>query len=190
MKKTTTLTLSMLTSLLLLTGCATPQPSAVNKLHNEVGKLNQQMRQLTDQATVLEQQSQLNSGSAQGAWLLPGANTAVLLQSNAGELRLSLSHVEAEASGTRALLHIRAAGEQPLVPLTAKIEWGELDPTTGKPLSADSQSQEITLPASLLPKAEATVPLRLSGIQPEQLGYVRVHDVVPQVAVGPQAAQP
>ncbi|MCU5772036.1 DUF3251 domain-containing protein [Erwiniaceae bacterium BAC15a-03b] len=184
MKKTTVFTISMLTSVLLLSGCAAPKPPAVDKLHNEVGKLNQQMRQLTAQATVLEQQNQLNSGAPQGAWLLPNANTAVLLQSNVGELRLSLSHVEAEANGTRALLHIRAAGEQPLVPLTALIEWGELDPITGKPLPADRQSQSIELPSSLLPKAETTISLRLSGIQPEQLGYVRVHDIVPQQITG------
>ncbi|MBP2170123.1 outer membrane murein-binding lipoprotein Lpp [Erwinia toletana] len=184
MKMTNVLSFSMLSSMLLLAGCAAPEPTAVNQLHNEVGKLNQQMRQLTDQATVLEQQNQLNSGAAQGAWLLPNANTAVLLQSNVGELRLSLSHVEAEANGTRALLHIRAAGEQPLVPLTALVEWGELDPITGKPLAADRQSQSIELPSSLLPKAETTVSLRLSGIQPEQLGYVRVHDLVPLQSAG------
>lgn len=179
-KKTTVLTFTMLTSVLLLAGCAAPEKPAVNQLHNEVGKLNQEIRQLTTQATVLEQQNQLNSGVANGAWLLPTANTAVVLQSNAGELRLSLSHVEAEANGTRAILHIRAAGEQPLMPMTAQIEWGELDPTTGKPLAVDSQSQTVEVTSSLLPKTEAAVPLRLSGIQPEQLGFIRVHDVVPK----------
>ncbi|WP_072133186.1 DUF3251 domain-containing protein [Winslowiella iniecta] len=173
--------LGMLAMVILLAGCAAPKQPAVNKLHNEVGKLNQELRQLTDQASVLEQQRLLNNGVANGAWLLPAANTAVVLQSNAGQLRLSLSYVEVEANGTRALLHIRAAGEQPLIPMTMKIEWGELDPTTGKPLAVDSQSQTIEVPSSLLPRTDVTVPLRLSGIQPEQLGYVRVHDVIPAV---------
>jgi len=173
--------LGMLAMVIMLAGCAAPKQPAVNKLHNEVGQLNQELRQLTDQASVLEQQRLLNQGVANGAWLLPVANTAVVLQSSAGQLRLSLSYVEAEANGTRALLHIRAAGEQQLVPMTMKIEWGELDPTTGKPLAVSSQSQTIDVPSSLLPRADATVPLRLSGIQPEQLGYVRVHDVQPAV---------
>lgn len=174
--------IGLLSGVILLAGCASPKPPAVNKLHNEIGKLNQQMRQLTDEATAVEQQNQLNSSGAQGAWLLPTAHTVVLLHSNAGDLRLSLSHVEAEANGSRAVLHIRAAGEQALTPFSAQIEWGTLDPVTGKPLASEKQSQAIELPASLLPKAEATVPLRLSGIQPEQLGYVRVHEIVPQTA--------
>lgn len=54
-------------SLILLTGCAStsPQPK-INQLHNEVGKLTQEMRQLTHQAAALEQQGNLNSGPAQG----------------------------------------------------------------------------------------------------------------------------
>lgn len=184
MKRSCFFTFTVLSSVLLLAGCAAPKSPAVNQLHNEVGKLNQEMRQLTSQATALEQQNQLNSGVANGAWLLPAAKTAVVLQSNVGELRLSLSHVEAEASGTRAILHIRAAGEQPLAPMNAQVEWGELDPTTGKPLSVNSQSQAVSVKSSLLPKAEATVPLRLSGIQPEQLGFVRVHDVMPESGGG------
>ncbi|QKJ86146.1 DUF3251 domain-containing protein [Paramixta manurensis] len=170
--------LASMFSTLLLAGCSSaPQPQAVNHLHNEVNKLNQTMRQLTTQATVLEQQNQLNANSAQGAWLLPSANTAVILQSNAGELRLSLSQVEAEANGTRAILNIRAAGEKTLPALSAEIEWGERDPVSGKPLQASALSQTISVPSSLVPQANAEVPLRLSGITPEQLGYVRVHDV-------------
>ena len=181
---------ALLAMVIMLAGCAAPKPPAVNQLHNEVGKLNQELRQLTDQASMLEQQRLLNNGVANGAWLLPSANTAVVLQSNAGQLRLSLSHVEAEANGTRALLHIRAASEQRLVPMTIKVEWGELDPTTGKPLAVDSQSQTIEVPSTLLPRADATVPLRLSGIQPEQLGYVRVHDVMPAAATSPVTPPP
>lgn len=170
-------------SLILLTGCAStsPQPK-INQLHNEVGKLTQEMRQLTHQAAALEQQGNLNSGSAQGAWLLPAASTGVLLKSQAGELKLSLSHLQPEANGTRAMLHIRSSGDTPLPAFTAQVEWGELDSTTGKPLTVNSQVQQINVPGALLPKTEATVPLRLSNLPPEQLGYVRIHEVVVQPA--------
>lgn len=166
-------------SLLLLAGCAsTPPQPKLNQLHNEVGKLTQEMRQLTNQAAALEQQGNLNSGSAQGAWLLPAANTGVILKSQAGELKLTLSHVQAEANGTRALLHIRATGDAPLPAFTAQVEWGELDSTTSKPLTVNSQVQQIEVTRALLAKSEATVPLRLSNLPPEQLGYVRIHDVI------------
>lgn len=140
--------ISLLTAAILLAGCTTSRPPEVHKLHNEVGKLNQEVRQLTVQATALEMQNRLNTRASQGAWLLPTANTAVVLQSNVGELRLSLSNVEAEANGTRAILHIRSAGEQTLPALTAQIEWGELDASSDEPLSAASQSQTITLPST------------------------------------------
>ncbi|KQN63109.1 DUF3251 domain-containing protein [Erwinia sp. E602] len=173
------LRLSLLASLLALAGCASkPAPSQLRELHREVGKLSQQMRQLTDQATALEQQGQLNGGSAQGAWLLPAAATGVILKSQAGELQLSLGQVEAAASGSRAVLHIHSKGNAPLPAFTASVEWGELDATTGKPLTVDSQTQQIAVHAALLPRSEASIPLPLNNLTPQQLGYVRVHQVL------------
>lgn len=178
-------------SLLVLSGCSsTPASPKVKQLHQEVSQLNQEMRQLTSQATALEQQNLLNSHSEQGAWLLPQANTAVVLQTQLGELRLSLTQVESEASGTRANLNVRAAGEQPLSALTASVEWGELDAASGKPLNAGTLSQTITVPATLLPKSSVIVPLRLSGLTPGQLGFVRVHDVVAKSPAAPESATP
>lgn len=172
----------------MLAGCAAPtQQPELNKLHNQVGQLNTEMRQLTTQAASLEQQNMLNSGSKRGAWLLPATHTAVPLKSQLGEVRLSLSHVESEANGTRAILHIRSAAENTLPAFSFQIEWGEMDATTGKPLQADSQSQAITIADSLLPRSEITVPLRLSNISPEQLGYLRVHDIVAKDAPQPSA---
>lgn len=183
MKKAILLTLSAF-----LASCASPQQQPeINKLSNQVGKLNTEMQQLTQQATALTQQNMLNSNSTQGAWLLPGADTAVVLKSQAGDVRLSLSHIESEANGTRAILHIRTAAERSLPAFSATIEWGEADPVTGKPLQPDSQSQFFSVAESLLPRSEVAVPLRLSNLQPEQLGYVRVHDIVTQPA--PSAAQ-
>ena len=155
----------------LLSGCSsTPASPKVNQLHQEVSQLNQQMRH--------EIQGQLNSNSTQGAWLVPQANTPVELQTQLGKLRLSLTRVAAEANGTRANLTISATDSQPVPALRARVVWGERDPATGKPLDATSLSQEIEVPAALLPRASVIVPLRLSGLTPDQLGFVRVHDVV------------
>ena len=177
---------ALLPLIALLASCASPQQKPqIVKLHNQVGKLNTQVEQLTEQATALTRQNGLNSSSTQGAWLLPVANTAVPLQSQLGEVRLSLSHVESEANGTRAILHIRSAADNSLPAFTATVEWGELDPTTGKPLQVSSQSQSFSVAASLLPRSEVTVPLRLSNLPPEQLGYMRVHDLVAQSAPAP-----
>lgn len=173
------LKLSLIASLLALAGCSSaPSQPKINQLHNEVGKLSKEMRQLTRQASALEQQGHLNSGAAQGAWLLPQANTGVILKSQAGDLKLSLSHVQSEANGTRAALDIRATGDATLPSFSAEVEWGELDSATGQPLSISSMSQKIEVASTLLPRSQVSVPLRLSNLSPEQLGYVRVHDVV------------
>ncbi|MBB3305518.1 MULTISPECIES: DUF3251 domain-containing protein [unclassified Enterobacter] len=165
-------------SLLVLSGCSsTPVSPQVKELHQEVSQLNQQMRKLTNQATALEIQGQLNSQSTQGAWLLPQANTPVELQTQLGKLRLSLSQVAGEASGSRANLNIRSTDDQPVPALRATVVWGEMDPASGKPLNAGSLSQTIDVPAELMPRSSVSVPLRLSGLTPDQLGYVRVHDV-------------
>lgn len=101
-------------ALLVLSGCSSRSASPeVKQLNQQVKQLNQEMNQLTRQAAALEQQNLLNSHSAQGAWLLPAASSAAALQTRLGELRLSLTQIENEASGTRANLNIRAAGERP-----------------------------------------------------------------------------
>jgi outer membrane murein-binding lipoprotein Lpp len=165
-------------SLLVLSGCSsTPASPQVNQLHREVSQLNQQMRQLTNQASALEIQGQLNSQSSQGAWLLPQANTPVELQTQLGKLRLSLTRVVAEAGGSHTTLNIRSTDGKPVPALNAIVVWGELDPATGKPLNAESLNQNVSVPASLTPQNSVTIPLSLSGLTPEQLGYVRVHDV-------------
>ncbi|NYS30091.1 DUF3251 domain-containing protein [Pantoea sp. WMus005] len=165
-------------SLVTLSGCSsTASNPQVRELHQEVSQLNQQMQHLTSQASALEIQGQLNRQLQQGAWLVPQANTPVELQTQLGTLRLTLSPVTAEASGSRATLTVRSMDDQPLPALHATVIWGELDPATGKPLSSDSLSQTLAVPASLLPQHSASVPLRLSGLTPEQLGYVRVHNV-------------
>ena len=159
----------------LLSGCSsTPVSPKVTQLHQEVSQLNQQMRHLTTQASAIEIQGQLNSNSTQGAWLVPQANTPVELQTQLGKLRLSLTRVAAEANGARANLTISATDSQPV-------------PAPGKPLDATSLSQEIEVPAALLPRASVIVPLRLSGLTPDQLGFVRVHDVVGDAPAAPVA---
>jgi len=101
----------------------------------------------------------------------------------AGELRLSLSDIDGEANGTRAVLHIGATSGKPVPAFDAQIEWGELDSATGKPLSAQSQPIRVTPP--LLPQSDVTVSLHLTTIAPDQLGYVRIHNIVVQTPSTP-----
>ncbi|WP_337008044.1 DUF3251 domain-containing protein [Pantoea sp. AS142] len=178
-------------ALVTLSGCSsTASNPQVKELHQEVSQLNQQMQHLTTQASALEIQGQLNNHSQQGAWLVPQANTPVALQTQLGTLRLTLSPVTAEASGSRATLTVRSMDDRPLPALRTTVIWGELDPSTGKPLSNDSLSQTVVVPASLLPQHSASILLRLSGLAPEQLGYVRVHNVTGDATTQTSPASP
>lgn len=164
-------------ALLLLTGCASQQEAQLPQLRSEVGHLNQRLQNLTNQATALVAQNEQNRQSTRGIYLYPAAKTAAEVQSEAGTLRVSVDQVEAEASGARAQLHIRSADGAALMPLHGIVDWGQVDAATGKPLTADALSQPISVPASLLPRTEATIELRMSGLTPEQVGFIRLHDI-------------
>lgn len=167
----------LLTTMILLAGCA--QQREVPKLTNQVVELKQVLGELTAQATALERQNRLNQDSTSGVYLLPTANNAAKLQSSVGELSVSLNYVKSEANGSQAILTVRTLSGQYLPGFTATLEWGQLDTATGMPLTAQAQSQKIQSANSLLPKTEQIFELRLSGVSPEQLGYIRLHSVEP-----------
>ncbi|MCL6326282.1 DUF3251 domain-containing protein [Pectobacterium polaris] len=167
--------LTFLPALILLAGCA--EQRQMPKLQNQIGQLNQQLQTLTDQATALERQNALNSQSTSGVYLLPAAQTSTVLESSIGRLNVSLRNIETEANGTSALLHIRTLDAKGLPAFGAQLDWGRLDPVSGKPLAGDTQTQSFVVSPTLLPKAEAIIELRLSGLPPEELGFVRLHQV-------------
>ncbi|WP_431223502.1 DUF3251 domain-containing protein [Serratia sp. L9] len=166
----------LLTAMILLAGCA--QNREVPKLKSQVVELKQMLGTLTDQALALERQNRLNQNSTSGVYLLPAANSAARLQSSVGELSLSLNYVKNEANGSQAVMYVRTLSGQYLPGFNAIVEWGQLD-AAGMPLTADAQSQNIQSRNSLLPKTEQVFELRLSGVTPQQLGYIRVHSIEP-----------
>jgi len=167
----------LLAAAVLLAGCA--QDPEVPTLRHQVVELSQKVNRLTNQAAALEQQNQLNQRSDSGVYLLPAANTAARLQSSLGELSVSLSNIKSEANGTQAQLHVRILSQATLPAFKAVVDWGQLDAATGKPLEAEALSQPIASADSLLPKSGQTFELRFSGLTPDQLGFVRLHSVVP-----------
>ncbi|MCW2478448.1 DUF3251 domain-containing protein [Candidatus Symbiopectobacterium sp. NZEC135] len=161
--------------MLVLTGCSAPPQTPT--LQREVGQLNRQLQTLTAQASALEQQNTLNSHSTHGVYLLPSAKSSAMLQSNIGKLSISLSHIEPEANGAQALLHVRLLEGTALPAFRAQLDWGQIDPVSSKPLPSETHTQPLVLDAPLLPKTEAVFGVRLSGVTPEQLGFIRLHQV-------------
>lgn len=160
-----------------LSGCAQQDPK-LPELKAEVGQLNQKLSRLTDLATALEQQTTLNRQSTNGVYLLPAAKSAALVKSEIGELSLALTRVAPDASGVQAVLEIKNNAGQPLPAFTATMNWGQLDPVTGKPLTVDMQTQTITVEPDLLPGPVKTIEVKFDQVTVETLGFVHLHNIV------------
>lgn len=167
----------LVSSLMSLTACA--QQTQVRQMRHDVVSLNQEMMKLSDQTVKLTQQNSLNAKSTTGVYLLPGSNTPARLNSQLGNLQMSLSNVSAEANGTSATLTIKGESNDPLPAFTGEIAWGQIQGTTDNAQEVNVQTQRINAPASVLAPSDVIIPLRLSGITPTQLGFVRIHDIQP-----------
>lgn len=180
-------------ALVLLSGCANQTNPKIPALKSEIAQLNHRLEYLNGEAGALLQQNALNEQSTGGVYLYPAARTGAQVDSAIGKLQVSLSPVENEANGSRALLTIRSADGSALPAFHASVDWGQVDTASGKPLTADALSQPIVVPASLLPKPEATIELRLSGLTPGQVGFIRLHDILrntPDTPPAPDAVKP
>jgi len=175
------------TALLALSGCAQQDPQ-VTELRSEVGQLNQKLQRLTDLASALEQQTLLNRQSTDGLYILPAAKSAAVVKSDIGELSVILTNVSPDASGVQGLLRIKSVSGQPLPPFTASLDWGQLDPVTGKPLTVDMQTQNIASVPTLLPSAEQVIDVNFQNIRVETLGFVRLHNILGPVPAVQQPA--
>lgn len=164
-------------SLFSLSACA--QQSEVLQMNQSVSALNQTMSELNQETVKITQQNALNVKSTSGVYLLPGANTPARLKSQIGTLRMSLVDVAPNADGTRATLRIQGESNDPLPAFSGTVEWGQIQGTTDNFQEVNVQSQLINAPASVLAPSDVDIPLQLNGVTPEQLGFVRIHDIQP-----------
>lgn len=163
-------------AMLTLAGCAQKKPQ-LPELKSEVGQLNQKLGRLTDLASALEQQTTLNRQSTDGLYLLPAAKSAAVLKSEIGGLNVSLTNLVSDTNGVQGILHIKSISGQPLPMFTALLDWGQLDPVTGKPLTVDMQTQNLMSSPTLLPSAEQTLDVSFRNIRLETLGFIRLHHI-------------
>jgi len=164
-------------SLFSLSACA--QQTEVQQMKQSVSTLNATMNQLNQETVKITQQNALNAKSTSGVYLLPGANTPARLESQIGTLRMSLVNVAPNADGTRATLRIQGESNDPLPAFSGTVEWGQIQGTTDNFDEVNVQSQLINAPASVLAPSDVDIPLQLNGVTPEQLGFIRIHDIQP-----------
>lgn len=162
---------------LTLSACA--QQTEVRQMKQSVNTLNTAMDKLNKETVKITQQNALNAKSSRGVYLLPGANTPARLNSQVGTLKMSLVNVAANADGTRATLRIQGESNDPLPAFSGTVEWGRSSGTTESYQEINVKNQLFTAPASILAPSDVDIPLQLNGLTPEQLGFIRIHDIQP-----------
>ncbi|EMF0716727.1 DUF3251 domain-containing protein [Citrobacter sp. Marseille-Q6884] len=164
-------------SLFSLSACA--QQSEVRQMHQSVSTLNKEMTQLNQETVKITQQNMLNAKSTRGVYLLPGSKTPARLNSQIGTLRMSLINIAPNADGTRLTLRIQGESDTPLPAFSGTVEFGQIQGTTDNYQEVNVQNQLINAPASILAPSDVDIPLQLNGLSPDQLGFVRIHDIQP-----------
>ncbi len=167
----------LLGSLFSLSACA--QQSEVRQMNQSISSMNTTMNKLNQETVKITQQNALNAKSTSGVYLLPGSNTPARLNSQIGTLRMSLVNVAPNADGTRATLRIQGESNDPLPAFSATVEWGQIQGTTDSFQELNVQTQLINAPASILAPSDVDIPLQLNGLTPDQLGFIRIHDIQP-----------
>lgn len=167
----------LLGSLFSLSACV--QQSEVRQMNQSISSLNTTMNKLNQETVKITQQNALNAKSTSGVYLLPGSNTPARLDSQIGTLRMSLVNVAPNADGTRATLRIQGESNDPLPAFSATVEWGQIQGTTDSFQELNVQTQLINAPASILAPSDVDIPLQLNGLTPDQLGFIRIHDIQP-----------
>lgn len=164
-------------SLFSLSACA--QQSEVRQMHQSVSTLNKEMNQLNQETVKITQQNSLNVKSTRGVYLLPCSNTPARLNSQIGTLRMSLINIAPNAAGTRVTLRIQGESNDPLPAFSGTVEYGQIQGTTDNYQEVNVQNQLINAPASVLAPSDVDIPLQLNNLTPDQLGFVRIHDIQP-----------
>lgn len=171
------LKLAIAGSLFTLTACA--QQSEIRQMHQSVSTLSQEMTQLNQQTIKITQQNALNAKSTRGVYLLPEAKTPARLESQIGTLRMSVGSITPDGDGSRLTLRIQGESNDPLPAFSGTVEWGQIQGTTESYQEVNVKNQLFTAPASTLAPSDVDIPLQLSGLTPEQLGFIRIHDIQP-----------
>ncbi|QXA24434.1 DUF3251 domain-containing protein [Escherichia fergusonii] len=171
------LRLLLLGSLFSLSACV--QQSEVRQMKHSVSTLNKEMTQLNEETIKITQQNKLNAKSQSGVYLLPGSNTPARLESQIGTLRMSLMNISPATNGTALTLRIQGESSDPLHAFSGTFEYGQIQGTTENFQEVNVQNQLINAPASILAPSDVDIRLQLNGISPDQLGFVRIHDIQP-----------
>ena len=159
-------------------GCA--ERKQVSVLEEKFADLARQLTELKSEVETLRREKsfdELLRNLDSIAYLTPGSDGYSVIQSDLGRMTVSLSNIEPYANGSRVTLQFGNPTSANLNSAKAKLEWGSVD-EKGSPRNESARSREITFSQSLRAGAWTNVPVVLEGVQPKELGFVRVREFV------------
>lgn len=162
-------------SIFSLTACA--QQSNLQQIQHEIKTLNQDMADLSQQAAILSEQNALNAESTQGAYLLPGAGAPVLLESQIGMLKITLSQLADVAGGTEVTLLVEENNRQSLPSFSGMVTWKTRTDKTAFPAATPGSQRSFAAPSQSTEDGETRITLVLPDLGSDNLRWIRIHDI-------------
>lgn len=162
--------LCMVCLLCVLAGCTDQQ---------RVAELEAQVTSLKVSLELLHRDRELEKmiqGLDEMAYLTPGAEGYSIIQTDLGRMTVQLDDVQSYANGSRVTLRFGNPLSASINGAKAVLEWGGVD-EKGTPKNDSAHSREVTFSKKLLAGYWTTVPVVLEGVQPVELGFVRVKNL-------------
>ncbi len=166
--------------LALLAGCN--DAANVVALEKKTAALEQQLTAIEQRLEEAEHQISLGSMNdllrtiENFAYLTPGASGYSVIRTDLGMLTVSLENIQAYANGSKVTLKFGNLIAGTINGLNATLEWGKVD-ANGKPENETAKSRKVTFVEPLNSGSWTRSNVVLEGVQPAELGFVRVKDV-------------
>lgn len=161
---------------LLLAGCGQNANTALEK---KLEATNAQLTSLQIELAEYKQKTDLNEFVANFekiAYLTPGSDGYSAVKFDLGILTVQLADVKPYANGSKVTLKFGNVLSASIRGLKTTIDWGRVD-AKGVPMNESAKSKEVTFIETLRAGAWTPVSIVLDGLPPNELGFVRVHDV-------------
>lgn len=161
---------------LLLFGCdQTANTTLEKKLEAANAQITLLQKDLTEQKQKREF-DELIQNFDKIAYLTPGSSGYSSIKFDLGVLTVQLADVNPYANGSKVTLKFGNTLAASINGLKATIDWGKVT-EKGAAINESAKSKEITFTETLRAASWTPVSVVLDGLPPNELGFVRVHDV-------------
>jgi hypothetical protein len=130
-------------------------------------------RVLKQALAALQQELDLANGPLT-VQIRPGDEGYAALRIDLGTLLVNVGEVRADGAGSLVTLNFGNLTAARIQGLVATLEWGRID-DIGQP--AEGASREVRFDTSLAPGTWTAAAVRLDGVPPAQVGYLRLKSV-------------